>query len=543
MKIKQLPHRLALETLSFRASVRAGLFRLDPPAVFARGVAGMRKYGPMGGVMIYTAARYPDRIGVIDELGSLTYAELDARSNALANTWVNSGFEAGGGIAIMVRNHRGFVDASFAAAKIGARVVYLNTDFGGPAIADVCEREGVDILVCDQQYAGLLDTVSTSLGTYLAWIDDADAAGDAPTLESAISAGSAELPPVPEQQAKIIILTSGTTGKPKGTERPNPKSLIPVGGLFDKVRGYSGGGVLEACPPFFHSLGYAQLMLGVTLGMTVVMRRFFDPQATLESLAANKVTMMTAVPVMLRRIVDLGPEAREGLDLSNLQTILAGGSQLGADVAIRVAEAFGPVLHNLYASTEVAYVSIASPAELALEPGTVGSPYVGSTVKILDDRGRELPTGQTGRIFVGNGVQFSGYTGGGGKEMIDGLMSSGDVGHFDEKGLLFVDGRDDEMIISGGENLFPGEIEELLAGHPDIIEVAAIGVPDEEYGSRLQVFVVRVPDSSLDADGVKEYVRSNLARFKVPREVVFLDLLPRNPAGKVLKRELVSLAD
>ena len=541
MKITQLTRRLALEAMSFRESVRAGVFRLDSPGVLARGISGMRKYGPMGGVLVFTANRYPDRVGVIDELGQLTYAELEARSNALANAWIDRGYTAGGGIAIMVRNHRGFVDASFAAAKVGARLIYLNTDFGGPAIADVCEREGVDILVCDQQYAGLLDGISPPQGTYLAWIDDADAAASAYTLDGAIAAGAPTLPLAPAVQAKVIILTSGTTGRPKGTERPNPKSLIAVGGLFAKVP-YRSGGVLEACPPFFHSLGYAQLMLGVTIGMTVVMRRYFDPKATLESLDRNKVTFLAAVPVMLRRIVDLGPEAREGLDLSTLQTILTGGSQLGADVAVRVTEAFGPVLHNLYASTEAAYVSIADPAELAREPGSVGTPFIGSVVKILDDRGRELPTGQTGRIFVGNGVQFSGYTGGGGKEMIDGLMSSGDVGHFDASGLLFVDGRDDEMIISGGENLFPGEVEELLAGHPDIIEVAAIGVPDEEYGARLQAFVVRVPDSSLTADGVKEYVRSNLARFKVPRDVVFLDLLPRNPAGKVLKRELTDLS-
>jgi fatty-acyl-CoA synthase len=305
---------------------------------------------------------------------------------------------------------------------------------------------------------------------------------------------------------------------------------------------YRSGGVLESCPPFFHSRGYAQLMLGITLGMTVVMRRYFDPAATLASIERNKVTMLAAVPVMLQRIVDLGPEAREGLDLSSLTVVLSGGSQLGADLAVRVTDAFGPVLRNLYASTEVAYVSIAGPDELAINPGTVGSAFLGSTVKILDDAGRELPTGETGRIFVANGVQFSGYTGGGGKEIVDGLMSSGDVGHFDENGLLFVDGRDDEMIISGGENLFPGEVEECLAAHPGVLEVAAIGVPDEEYGARLGVFVVRGPDGAdLTADDVRQHVRSTLARFKVPRDVTFLEELPRNPAGKVLKRELVDL--
>ncbi|MET3961330.1 fatty-acyl-CoA synthase [Marmoricola sp. OAE513] len=541
MKFSSLPRTLALEALSFREAVRAGLFRLDRPTVFYRGVRGMRTYGPMGGVLVFSGERYPDRAAVVDELGTLTYGELLARATALANTWLDDGFAAGSGIGILARNHRGFVEASFAAAMIGARLIYLNTDFGGPAIVDVCEREGIDILVVDQGYAPLVEGVRTRGGTYLAWIEDPSTLGTTPTLESAIASGSTALPPKPAAQAKVIILTSGTTGRPKGTERPNPRSLIPVGGLFVKVP-YRSGGVLEACPPFFHSLGYAQLMLGITLGMTVVMRRYFDPAATLASIERNKVTMLAAVPVMLQRIVDLGPEARAGLDLSSLSVVLSGGSQLGADLAVRVTEAFGPVLRNLYASTEVAYVSIASPEELAIHPGTVGSAFLGSTVKILDDTGRELPVGETGRIFVANGVQFSGYTGGGGKEIVGGLMSSGDVGHFDENGLLFVDGRDDEMIISGGENLFPGEVEECLAAHPGVLEVAAIGVPDEEFGARISVFIVRGPQGSdLTEDDVRTYVRSTLARFKVPRDVTFLEELPRNPAGKVLKRVLVDL--
>jgi fatty-acyl-CoA synthase len=199
---------------------------------------------------------------------------------------------------------------------------------------------------------------------------------------------------------------------------------------------------------------------------------------------------------------------------------------------------FGDNLYNFYGSTEAAQASIATPTDLRSAPGTAGRPPRGTIVKILDHDGREVPIGTTGRIFVGNKGQFEGYTGGGNKQFIDGLMSIGDVGRFDENGRLFVEGRDDEMIISGGENVFPIEVENLLADHEAIREVAVIGVPDEEFGQRLKAFVAVRPGCTLTTDGVKTYVKQHLARYKVPRDVVFLDEIPRNPTGKVLKRVL-----
>jgi fatty-acyl-CoA synthase len=201
-------------------------------------------------------------------------------------------------------------------------------------------------------------------------------------------------------------------------------------------------------------------------------------------------------------------------------------------------DAFGDVLYNLYGSTEVAYATIATPEDLRAAPGTVGRPPFGTTVKLLDADGHEVAPGEVGRIFVGSSIQFEGYTGGGSKEIVDGLMSTGDVGHFDAAGRLFVAGRDDDMIVSGGENVFPREIEELLAGHAGIADAAVIGVDDPEFGSRLRAYVVTEPGVRLDTETVRDYVKANLARYKVPREVVFLDELPRNPAGKVVKRML-----
>jgi fatty-acyl-CoA synthase len=266
-----------------------------------------------------------------------------------------------------------------------------------------------------------------------------------------------------------------------------------------------------------------------------VVRRRFDPQRTLESVAENRASALIVVPIMLSRILDDKPA---DLELSELRIIFVAGSQLGAALCTRAMEAFGPVVYNLYGSTEVAYGTIATPEDLAEEPGSVGRVVRGAVVKIYDDDDREAPTGTTGRLFVGNDAQFEGYTGGGTKETIHGLMSSGDIGHFDTAGRLFVDGRDDEMIVSGGENVFPVEVEDALTAHPDILDAAVIGVPDDKYGQRLRGFVVARPGASLAEQDVKDYVKSRLARFKVPRDVEFVDELPRNPTGKVLKRQL-----
>ena len=310
-----------------------------------------------------------------------------------------------------------------------------------------------------------------------------------------------------------------------------------IGGLLGKVP-FRAREVTELCVPMFHALGFMQAMVGVGLGSTLVVRRRFDPEQTLDSLEEHRASAMVMVPVMLSRFLDLGEEKIKERDLSSLRIIFVSGSALGADLAQRATKALGPVVYNLYGSTEIAYATIATPEDLEQAPSTVGKIVRGSIVKLLDENGKEVPEGESGRIFVGNISQFEGYTGGGNKELVEGLMASGDVGHFDSEGRLYIDGRDDEMIVSGGENVFPAEVEELLGAHDDIREAAAIGVEDEKFGQRLKAFVVLRDGATLSEDDVKGYVKENLANYKVPREVVFLDDLPRNPTGKVLKREL-----
>jgi len=334
-----------------------------------------------------------------------------------------------------------------------------------------------------------------------------------------------------------VILTSGTTGTPKGAQRAQPDTLGPLAALFSKIPLRSRESTMIAAP-LFHSWGFAHFVLGLSLSSTYVLRRHFDPEETLRATQESGATALIVVPVMMQRILELPKETLDKYDLPNLRVTAASGSALPGELATKWMDTFGDNLYNLYGSTEVAWATIATPEDLRAAPGTAGRPPRGTVVRIVDNDGNEVEPGQIGRVFVGNEMAFEGYTGGGGKDVLDGLLSSGDVGHFDSEGRLFIDGRDDEMIVSGGENVFPREVEDLLSDHDDIKEVAVIGVDDEQFGQRLKAFVVLGEGAELTEDDVKAHVKSNLARYKVPREVEFLDSLPRNATGKVLKREL-----
>ncbi len=525
-----------MEILSLLLYARSGGLRLIPPGRILPVLRAVHRYGILGAATVITAARDPNGVALIDERGALSFGELDNRTNALANEWRRRGLGPGDSVAILAGNHRGFLEAVYAAGKCGAGVLLLNTGFSSVQLADMLAREGphlCDLLVYDDEYSAVVADVQPRLGRIRAWAQTPAA----DTLDTLIKHGDPSLPPRSGGRPKIVISTSGTTGVPKGAARSEPYSLIPVGGLLGKAP-FRGREVTECCVPLFHSMGFSHAMYAMVLGSTLVLRRHFDAQHALDSVAAHRASAMIVVPIMLRRILDLGPEALAAHDLSSLRIVFVGGSQLGAALATRALEALGPVVYNMYGSTEVAYATIATPADLAVAPGCVGAVVPGSVVKVFTDDLHAAPPGTPGRIFVGNVLAFEGYTSGGTKELIRGLMSTGDVGHFDRAGRLFIDGRDDEMIISGGENVFPGEVEEALTHHPDILEVAVVGVADEEFGQRLRSYIVRRPGAALTEREVKDYVRNRLARFKVPRDVVFVDALPRNAGGKVLKRVL-----
>jgi fatty-acyl-CoA synthase len=508
-----------------------------------RGVRAVRALGEWGtspaGAFTAAAIRSPGSIGVIDERGQLTYREIHQRSNAIARRWADSGVGVGDVVALMARNHRGFVDTSVALAKLGAHVLLLNTMFAGPQIQAVCERENVKLIVHDQEFTELFDALDIDAPRVLSWVDDESTQPNFSTLDEMIATAADTDHPAPEHAGRQIILTSGTTGMPKGAQRPAPKSIEPIAAFLEKIPYRSGDSWMIAAP-IFHAWGFLNWVLSTTLGGSAVVRRRFDPEGTLDWIARYRCENLVVVPVMLQRIVELGPEVINRYDLSSLRVIAVSGSALPGDLAGRAMDLFGDVVYNLYGSTEVAIATIATPEDLRKAPGTAGRATRWTDLKILDEHGREVPQGEVGRIFIRSGLSFEGYTGGADKERINGLLSSGDVGHVDEDGRLFIDGRDDDMIITGGENVFPREIEDLLADHPAIEEASVIGVDDERWGQTLKSFVVLRSGESIDAQGVKDYVKAHLAGYKVPREIVFLDALPRNATGKVLKRELRS---
>jgi len=537
-RLSQPCFRLRNELFYILVCFRCGMLGIEPPGRLVRIGRAFWNFGMLGGAVIIAAVRHPDQCAVIDERGSLTYRELDERTNAIANAWMARGLKAGDGVAVIARNHRGFLEAVLAAAKCGARIILMNTGFAGPQIREVSEREGADMFVYDEEYESELDGLDFRLGHCRAWLDTRPDADD--TLDALARSGSTSAPGKPARAPRLVILTSGTTGTPKGAGRDVPFSLSPVGGPLSKVP-FRSGDVAQISAPMFHALGFSQALLQIGLGATIVLQRRFEEGAVFASIERHRVSTLIVVPVMLQRLLAFDSGQWSDRDLRSLRIIYLSGSQLGADLARRAREAFGPVLYNMYGSTEIAFATIATPADLEAAPGCVGRVVAGAVVQILDDQGRKLPRGQTGRIFVGNMLEFEGYTGGTDKERQHGLVSSGDVGHFDAERRLFIDGRDDEMIISGGENVFPREVEELLAGHPGVLEAAAVGVSDERFGQRLRAFVVCRPGTQLSEEELKEYVRENLARYKVPRDVTFLSELPRNPTGKVLKRELSAL--
>jgi acyl-CoA synthetase (AMP-forming)/AMP-acid ligase II len=545
--LQEIGTRLGKEALRqarmIKVMTESGVIRPYNPVTLV-GVAKailQRGIGFAGGIEAL-AIRSPHDLALVDEIGELTWKELDERADRLAHGLQDLGVGQDDSVAVLCRNHRYFVDVSTALSKIGADILYLNTAFSANQLGEVCKREKPAAIVYDDEFTELIDKSGTDLKRVIGWKDgDHDAADrDHATVEELIEKGSADKLPVPEKPTKPVILTSGTTGTPKGAPR-GESGLDGAVALLSKMPFRTGGRTYIAAP-LFHTWGWAHLNLAMLLGSTIVLTRKFDPQGALKTLQEHDCDAMIVIPVMMQRIMKLDEGDRDG-DWSRLKVVAASGSALPGDLAEEWMDAFGDNLYNTYGSTEVAWATIAQPADMRAAPGTAGRTPYNTVVKIYDEHGKPVEDGESGRIFVGNTMLFGGYTGDEdeGKEMVDGLMSSGDIGRFDEDGRLFVDGRDDEMIVSGGENVFPKEVEDCLSRHENVQDVAAFGVDDDDFGKRLRAFVVK--DGDVDEDTLKEWVKDNLARYKVPREIFFLDELPRNATGKVLKKDLKEYDD
>ncbi|WP_198529382.1 acyl-CoA ligase FadD12 [Mycolicibacterium elephantis] len=521
---------------------RARLIAPMRPDKYVRMGAAMRRVGLTATVGFAVAAqRCPDRPGLIDERGTLTWRELDDRCDAVA-----AGLQglAGGSpksVAVMCRNHRGFIEALVASNRIGADVLLLNTSFAGPALAQVIEREGADVIIYDEEFTATVDRAmadQTSATRILGWTDTPT---DQLTLDALIDKHVGERPEPGDRKSDIILLTSGTTGVPKGARRSEGSGGAgDLKAVLDRTPWRAEESIVIAAP-MFHAWGFSQLLFAALLGCTIVTRRKFDPEATMALVDEHRATGLVVVPVMFDRIMDLPDDVRNRYSGRTLRFATASGSRMRPDVVIKFMDQYGDVIYNNYNATEAGMIATATPADLRAAPDTAGKAADGTEIRILDADFNELPTGETGQIFVRSGTLFDGYTSGATKDFHEGFMASGDMGYLDDAGRLFVVGRDDEMIVSGGENVYPIEVENVLAAHPQVDEATVLGVDDEQYGQRLAAFVVPVRGASVSADDLKQYVRDNLANYKVPREIRVLEELPRGSTGKILRNDLRDL--
>lgn len=510
------------------ALVRSGVWRSARPTQLVPIERALRQWGQsIAALGVIAAIRFPDRPAVIDERGTITYRELDERtSRQAAALHAQYGIGAGSKVAVLCRNHRWFLEATLAASRLGADVLFVNTEFAPPQLNSLLDRHSPDLLIHDEEFT------AGSAPSVVAW-------GNGPVTLDDLAETPAPEPPLPDKPGHVTILTSGTTGAPKAA--PRAPTAFGLAGLTASTLnriGLRAGEPMVICPPLFHGLGLLNSMLALFLGSPLVLARRYDAAAVLASVERNRAGAIVAVPVMLQRMLDLGPEAISEYDLRSLRAVISGASALGPALAERFIAQFGPVLCDAYGSSEIGIATIATSTELLEAPGTVGRPCLGSSVRILGEDDRPVATGVTGRIFAGGGLVFGGYSDGSSKTTVDGRMSTGDLGHLDSAGRLFVDGREDDMVVSGGENVYPVEVENCLMSHAGVAEAVVVGVPDEEFGQRLVAYVVPVAPGAVTEDDLIDHVRSNLARYKTPRQVILVDELPRNATGKILRNKL-----
>jgi acyl-CoA synthetase (AMP-forming)/AMP-acid ligase II len=515
--------------------LRAGVVSPARPDKLARQLSSLAQWGAtVAGGYQAAAARVPDEPALHDERSLRTFRQVQERSDRLANALSELGVVERDRIALMCRNHSAMIESFVAASKLGADVILLNTGLSAASVKDVLAEHTPSAVLADDEFAQTIANVPGDFARISTW---ADADAGYPTVDELINAAPADPPKPAERPGRLIVLTSGTTGTPKGARRPTPKGLGTAAAILDRIPLRSGDRLLVAAP-LFHTWGLAAMQLGMALRASLALTRKFDAEETLRTISEQRCDALFAVPIMLQRIMDLPERVRARYDLSSLRIVASSGSAMSGAFVTSFMDTFGDVLYNFYGSTEVSWASIATPADLRAAPTTAGRCPLGTRLAILDEDRTPVPPGGEGQIFVGNDMLFEGYTSGSDPARAADMMATGDVGYLDAAGRLFVTGRADEMIVSGGENVFPRPVEEALVALPGVHDAAVVGVADAEWGQRLAAYVVPRRGASLHAEDIRAYIHQRLARFAVPRDVYFVPDLPRNATGKILKRLL-----
>jgi fatty-acyl-CoA synthase len=518
----------------------AGAVSPRSPLAVAKAFPWLIGRGPsLGIVSQMNSVTLQHKIAIYDRNGSVTWTELDLRANRAANLFRDLGLRGNDRVALLLRNGREIVEATLGAQKLGIVACPLNTWAKTKELQATLENSRAKVLVYDTAHAEqVASCASEGMTTFFVGDPDDALEGSRPWEEGL--AGSSDGPPPPftrdRGSAKIVIHTSGTTGTPKGAQRN--ASAAGMGALANLITivPYRRDDIVFCPAPMFHSFGLATFVVSAALGTTMVLPERFDPEESLRLIEEHGATAASFVPVMIKRIVSLPEEVRSRYDVSSLRVVLASGSAISPELRAAAIGTFGDVLYDLYGSTEIGWVTIATPEDMRSKPKTVGKPVPGIEIAVFSEDGARLGPGETGELFIKSDILFEGYTSGETKDEREGYMSIGDVGHLDEAGHLFIEGRADDMVIVGGENIYPIEIEAVIEAIDGVDEAAVLGVSDEEYGEVLAAFIV----GSASKDEVAKICKRELASFKVPRRIEKVPELPRTGTGKVIKRELVA---
>ena len=482
---------------------------------------------------------------------TLTFGELDATANRLAHLFRSEGLQAGDHVAFLLENTPRVVEVASAAERSGLYYTPVNSHLTPAEVAYIIDDSESRIVVTSTALAEVARAAARLVSPSVRWLC-AGLHGDADPVLEPYSAALSSFPVTPldgETLGQPMFYTSGTTGQPKGVWRPgrgtSPGEMDPgrEAAMRHLFRFREGMTYLSPAP-LYHGAPLASVGAAMRLGSTAVVMERFDAEQFLQLVNHHSVTHSQVVPTMFVRMLALPEDVRSQYDLSSLEAIIHAAAPCPVDIKHRMIEWLGPILYEYYGATESNGSTFVDSEDWLAHPGTVGQPALGSLVCILDDDGNQMPTGEVGLVYLKGRSSFE-YYGDRDKTLAargaDGFSTVGDLGYLDDEGYLFLTDRRSDMIISGGVNIYPQEAENVLVSHPDVFDVAVIGVPDPEMGQQVKAVVQLVEGRSADsaqAEEIVQYCRERLAHFKCPRSVDFVEEVPRLPNGKLYKRLL-----
>lgn len=497
----------------------------------------------------YHAANTPHAAALVGPAGAhgaiedrvYSWFEVNDTIDRVAAGLQSRGVRRGDAVLVALRNRPEFILLQAAIGRLGAAAVSVSWRSTPHEIEYIASHSQARALVFD---AAIEATIAKAM-PLLRGIDPRNAfsvGGDVagfPVWRELLRAGDRYDEAADE--AAVVMYTSGTTGKPKGAVRKFQREALAHVLSFIEQTPMAAGEVHLAVCPLYHATAFGFTSLTYILGGKVVVLGEFKPEAFLEAIERHRITTTAVVPTMLHRLLELGPERIRRYDTSSLKVVFTGGAPLSATLARDVLDTLGDKLYNFYGATETGLVTLAGPDDLRASPGTIGRAVPGQEIRLLDDEGRDVPEGAVGELFTRSELLVAGYhaddaaTRG---SMRDGHFSVGDLARRDARGCYHIEGRKRDMIITGGVNVYPAEIEAVLDAHPAVLEAAVVGIPDREWGERVRAYVVLRPGATAAPEDLAAHCAERVARTKIPRDIRLVDHLPRNPTGKVLKREL-----